>query len=111
MYVLPRAGNPTITDNSGAQSVTITVPKREMLSYDDVVSLRGIGGPVAEREPPGGVHLLKQRLGAGLVERHAAGAQRGEQGWVMVDAEDGHPPFREAQSEWQADSAEADHSE
>src|SRR5438132_2381148 len=38
-YYLPRGlTGPPFTDNSAVQPLTITVPKRQMLLYDDVVS-------------------------------------------------------------------------
>ena len=69
----------------------------------DVVGLSG-SSPTARSASwrrPVGKHPLEQRLGAGLVEGHPAGAQRGEHRRIVIDAEHADPAIGEGQRQRQ----------
>ena len=75
----------------------------------DVVGAGGVDGALGELEAPARDHALEQLLGAGLVERHPAGADRGEHRLVVVDADHAQPAVGEAQRERQPHAPETDH--
>ena len=76
---------------------------------DDVIGAGGVGGAIGQFEAAGTLDPFEHLLGPGLIERHAARAQRVQDGWIMVDAEHPQTAVGEAQRQRQSDATEADH--
>ena len=74
----------------------------------DRVGLRRVGDSVGGLEAPGRVDALDQLVGAGLLERHAAGGDGLQALWIVVDPEHGEAAVGERQREREADAAETD---
>ena len=89
--------------------VALDVRERRRPDRDhDVVRAGRVGRAVAQLEASGGGDAVEQLLGAGLLERHPAGANRLEHRRIVVDPEHAQPAVGEAQRQRQPDAAEAD---
>jgi hypothetical protein len=72
----------------------------------DLIGLGGVLDPLREPQAVAGQHALEQLLGAGLVERHLAGAHGVEHARLAVHADHVQAPVGEGQRERQTDAAE-----
>ena len=98
-----------IDDGAQAAKVAFHVGERGRADGDDdVAGPGGVGRPVAQLQALGGPDAIEQCLGARLLERHPAGAQRLEHRRVVIDAENVQTAVGEAQGERQPDPAQPD---